>query len=393
MATMSPRSTASGPLPKNSLMKRISDLAISCPRPNLELMIKLGDVRLGLFSEAEKLGGSHKFSLVVGHLYDGAEIGGLRAGDTVVIPSSGSTGITAAHVCRRLGLRCVAVIPEGTSTAKHKILSQAGAVIETAPTLEACRQRASDIAGQSGHSLLDQFAPAPTGLSDRSMAQLHFAAVKAEFGTFPDETIVTFGTGTSALSFRREVIRHGLAVRITDASILGGVSAAFYRDGDRSTRGNVAHKIEGINTGFVPNSASRTAVDGSIEIHPAAAFATCLELMELGLDCGPSSGLAIYGALERAQRRQEAGAAGLVSVAVYDRSSRYPDTLLNPQYIASLGPALLAYRRRVRIFVRSEIWMSLDACGWHDAPAAPANDSAPPAMPTMWPMAAPRRPG
>lgn len=374
---------AGRPSPKNALMRGIARLAEQCPTPELELMIRFGNVRVACFSEAAKLGGSHKLHLVLAHLYDGAESGSLGPAGTVVIPSSGSTAITTAEVCKRLGLGCIAVVPAGTSTAKLKVLARAGAGVDVASTLRACRERAAMISEQPGHFLLDQFAPAPTGLSIRTMAELHFAAVKAKFGKLPDETVVTFGTGTTALSFRREVTRHGLPVRIVDAAIAGGVSSTFYREGNRAAHADVAHKVEGINTGFVPDSARQKAVDGSIEIHPAAAFATCLEA---GLDCGPSSGLAIYGALVRAQERQAAGAGGLLSVAIYDRASRYPETLQNPEYLESLGPVLPAYRRHVRILVRSEIWMSLEACGWHGEPAAPANDTAA-APPTMWPAA------
>ncbi|MEA2929271.1 MAG: cysteine synthase, partial [Hyphomicrobiales bacterium] len=222
----------------------------------------------------------------------------------------------------------------------------------------------------------------------RSMARLHFDAVEHHFGKAPDETVVTFGTGATAVTFRREVISRGFNTRIADAAVAGGVSQPFYQSGDRSLRGQVRHRIEGVNTSFVPNSACRTAVDASVPIESTAAFAACLEMKELGLDCGPSSGLAIYCALVRAQQRQDAGIGGLISVPIYDGSARYPDTLFNADYLASLEPALTSYRRQIRIFTRSEVWMPLDCCG--QAGKRPDGAGGAPAathiIPTMWPI-------
>ncbi len=373
---------AQRPPTRNPLMRKIIDLLHSCPLPDAILELKVGGVRIGFFSEKRKPGGSHKIHLVGAHLYDGVETGRLRARSTVVIPSSGSTAITTAGVARRLGLSCLAVVPADTSTAKLKLLSAAGAATEAAADIDACRRRAAEIAAAPGYFLLDQFACAPTGAPGPSLAHLHFNAVKDDYGQTPDETIVTFGTGTTALAFRREVTSLGLPVRITDAAVEGGVSARFYRDADRSVQASVVHRIEGINAGFVPDSACPTAVDGSVSVKPVAAFAACLEMKALGLDCGPSSGLAIYGALVRATE-QRAGA--LISVPVYDSSARYPDTLLNRAYLESLEPALSVYRRQIRIFIKSEIWIP---SGYGERPefgGAPPTTPTTPVIPTMWP--------
>jgi len=351
--------------PKNPLMRKVQDLLGNCPEPSLALMLRIADVRLAFFSETRKLGGSHKIHLVVQHFYDAIETGRLRAGGAVVIPSSGSTGITTAAVSRLLGIGCTVIVPEGTSGAKLNLLSQAGAKIETEPSLDACVKRARAVAAESNCFLLDQFAPAPTGLSGKSMPQLHFQAVKNHFGRLPNETILAFGTGVTELEFRRDVTRRGLGVEITDAAVEGGVSMPFYCDGDSSARGQISHKIEGVNTVFVPNSACRMAVDRSEPIPPVAAFATCLELGESGLHCGPSSGLAAYCALARAHQRQGTGPT-LISVPVFDAAVRYPDTLLNDAYLASLEPELSIYRRQIRVFIKAEYWMRPPCCACPD---------------------------
>src|SRR5438067_11104698 len=62
--------------------------------------------------------------------------GRLKSGDTVIEASSGSTSIALALACAQMGLRFLAVMPEGVSSERSLIIRAYGGEVRLSPRAE-----------------------------------------------------------------------------------------------------------------------------------------------------------------------------------------------------------------------------------------------------------------
>merc|ERR1719232_479543 len=79
-------------------------------------------------------GGSVKDRIALRMVEDAEKSGMLKAGDTIIEPTSGNTGIGLALAAAVKGYRCIIVLPEKMSTEKVDTLGALGAEIVRTPT-------------------------------------------------------------------------------------------------------------------------------------------------------------------------------------------------------------------------------------------------------------------
>jgi cysteine synthase len=92
-----------------------------------ELVSRLNGGAIFTTLEGENPGGSVKDHMVKGELKERLARGDLKAGDTVVEATAGSTGRSLAFYSRELGLRCTLLIPAGLSSSIQTKLIDLGA--------------------------------------------------------------------------------------------------------------------------------------------------------------------------------------------------------------------------------------------------------------------------
>jgi cysteine synthase len=90
------------------------------PNPDVRILAKL---------ESHNPTGSIKDRTALALIDDAERRGAIRAGDTIMEPTSGNTGISLAMICRVRGYRLVAVMPENVTQERRQLLTLYGAEI------------------------------------------------------------------------------------------------------------------------------------------------------------------------------------------------------------------------------------------------------------------------
>ena len=91
------------------------------------------DVRLWAKLEDHNPTGSIKDRAAIAMIEAAEKEGKLRAGSTILEPTSGNTGISLAMVARQRGYRLICVMPENTSIERRQLLEVYGAQIIGSP--------------------------------------------------------------------------------------------------------------------------------------------------------------------------------------------------------------------------------------------------------------------
>ncbi|MBX7106365.1 MAG: cysteine synthase family protein [Gemmataceae bacterium] len=248
--------------------------------------------------------------------------GKLNPGDTVIEASSGSTSIAMALACAQLGLKFIAVMPEGVSNERTFMIRAYGGVVMLTPKAEGIRgtiDRAVEIAAERGAFLPRQF-------SNPDNAEAHRIGTAREIlDQIPDGAVdvVASGVGTGGTLV-------GLYQGLTDggASVTPVVARPVSLYGENELECcSFSSQIPGV-VDSISEIFSEAVLPGltTIEVKDDLALDTARQLIAAGFPVGPSSGLNYVAAVEarKALSRPDA-----VVVTVFpDRMERYFTTEL-----------------------------------------------------------------
>lgn len=245
----------------------------------------------------------------------------IRAGSTVIEASSGSTSIAMALACAQLGLRFVAVMPEGVSNERVLIIRAYGGEIRLTDRALGIRGAIAEterLAAECSGFLPRQFA-------NPENAQAHRVATAREIldqipGGAVDAVVSGVGTGGTLVGLYEGLAESGCRVRpfVARPVTLGGASDVECC----SFSARIPGVVDSISEIFRPE-----ALPGleTIEVDDDVALETTRQLLRLGFPAGPSSGLNYVAACEAARRCPEE--ARVVTVFP-DRMERYFTTEL-----------------------------------------------------------------
>jgi cysteine synthase A len=245
--------------------------------------------------------------------------GKLKAGDTLVEPTSGNTGIGLAYISGYKGYKLILAMPETMSIERRKILEALGARLVLTPGekgMKGAIDKAEELAAKEGYLQLQQFEnPANPEVHRRTTAREILEQV-------PDLDAFVAGIGTGGtITGVGEVLRE----KITDRDVLiVGVEPL----GSPVLSGGVPgpHKIQGIGAGFVPGVLNTKIYNEVIKVGNDEAIETSRQLaLEEGIFVGISSGAALWAALKIAERL---GRDKKVVVLLPDHGERYLSTEL-----------------------------------------------------------------
>jgi cysteine synthase len=257
--------------------------------------------------------------------------GRLQPGGTVVELTSGNTGTGLAIVCAVKGYRFVAVMSEGNSVERRRMLEALGATVELVPQtngahpgevsgddLAAVEQRAVELERTLGAFRADQFHnPANSAAHEEGTAEEIWSQTAGTVTTF----VSTVGTGGTFVGTARGLKRHNPAIRAfavepAGAPVLAGGAVVQPR-----------HKIQGAGYAARPGLWDAALADGYLTItdHDAITTARALARQE-GIFAGFSSGANVHAALHLA--RENAGA--VIVTTINDSGLKYLSTDLFP---------------------------------------------------------------
>lgn len=264
-------------------------------------------------------GSSVKDRIALAMIEKAEKDGSLKAGNTIVEPTSGNTGIGLAMIGAAKGYRVVIVMPETMSIERRKLMQAYGAELILTPGSEGITgsiNKAKELAKQEGYFMPLQFEnPANPEIHEKTTGKEIENAFESK-GL--DAFVAGIGTGGTITGAGRELKRV-----YPDLKIYGvePAESAILEGGQPGP-----HKIQGIGTGFVPKVLDTEIFDQAIAVSSEDAMATAREIgRKEGLLVGISSGAAIHAALKVAK---ELGKGKKVLAIVPDNGERYLSTAL-----------------------------------------------------------------
>src|SRR5438309_6621969 len=113
----------------------VLDLVGNTPIVRLRRVVKPGGAAVIAKVESVNPGGSVKDRIAVAMVEDAERRGLLKAGATLVEPTSGNTGIGLAMVAAVKGYRLILTMPDDMSVERQRLLSRYGAEIHLTPAI------------------------------------------------------------------------------------------------------------------------------------------------------------------------------------------------------------------------------------------------------------------
>ena len=290
--------------------------------PHIRLARMFPDHEVWVKSERANPGGSIKDRIALSMVEDAEASGKLKAGGTIIEPTSGNTGIGLAMVAAVKGYKLVLVMPESMSLERRRLMLAYGASFDLTPRekgMNGAIERAQELASQTtGSWIPSQFDnPANFEVHRRTTAR----EIVADFADAPIDVLVT-GVGTGGhLTGCAEVLKtewpemKAFAVEPSASAVISGGQPG-------------PHPIQGIGAGFVPENLHTQAIDGAIQVDADEAKEMARRsAREEGLLVGISSG-ATLAAIAKKLRELDPGVR--VLGFNYDTGERYlsvPDFL------------------------------------------------------------------
>jgi cysteine synthase A len=248
--------------------------------------------------------------------------GRLKAGDTVVEASSGSTSIAMALACAQLGLKFVAVMPEGVSNERTLIIRAYGGEVVLSPKADGIRGTIA----WAGEIAAERSAFLPRQFSNPDNAEAHRVGTARELlDQIPDGTVSAFvsgvGTGGTLVGLFQGLTDGGAAV----VPVLARPVSLYGKDEVECC--SFSSQIPGV-VDSLSEIFRNAALPGLMEIDVSdeLALSTARRLIAAGFPVGPSSGLNYAAAVETLKRM--GGPDFRVATVFPDRMERYFTTEL-----------------------------------------------------------------
>ena len=264
--------------------------------------------------------GSVKARAAFAMITDAEQRGILRDGGTIIEPTSGNTGIGLAMVAAIRGYRLILTMPETMSIERRKLLKALGAELVLTPGVEGM---AGSIAKAKALKENIEGAFIPQQFDNPANPKIHETTTAEEIWQDTDGQVDVFvagvGTGGTLSGVARTLKKYNPNIYIVGIE----PSASPLLKGGKVG----AHKIQGIGANFIPKNYDASVVDEVIGISNENAILSAQDMaMTEGLLVGISSGAALYGAIQIAQRPAFQGKR--VIVLLPDTGERYLSTEL-----------------------------------------------------------------
>lgn len=274
--------------------ERILDMIGNTPVVKLSKLVEsdMADVYVKL--EGMNLTGSVKARAALGMIEEAEENGTLKAGMTIVEPTSGNTGIALAYIGKLKGYPVSIVMPDTMSVERRNIIKSYGAdliLTDGSKGMSGAIQEATRLSLQESYFMPQQF----NNIANRN---IHFKTTGNEiikdFSEL-DAFVASVGTGGTISGAGARLKEHYNGIEIigvepVESPVLSGGAPG-------------PHKIQGIGAGFLPGIYDASVVDSIEQINSAEAYEMTKRLFEEeGLFLGISSGAAILAALRVAKR-------------------------------------------------------------------------------------------
>jgi len=289
-------------------------------------------VRPAILAKLEMLnpGGSVKDRIGLRMIEAAERAGLLRAGGTIVEPTSGNTGVGLAIAAAHKGYRCIFVMPDKMSQEKVALLRAYGAEVVITPTAVAPESPESyyRVADRLTEEIPGAFQP--NQYFNQENPRAHYETTGPEIweqtGGAIDVLVAGVGTGgtiTGAARYLKE--------RKPSLTVVGADPEGSLYSGDTPR----PYLVEGIGEDFWPETFDPSVVDRWVRVSDADSFRLARAVTrQEGILVGGSSGTALYAALEVARELDESKT---IVVIFPDTGRNYLSKLYSDSWLLQYG--------------------------------------------------------
>jgi len=297
------------------IMDNVTRLIGNTPLVGLKKISQGLEANLAAKLEYFNPGGSIKDRIGLAMIEEAQKHGLIGKNTLIIEPTSGNTGIALALVCAQKGLKLTLTMPKSVPAEKRKLLALLGAEVVLTPAgagMKGAVKKAEEIAAKNLSSFTPQQFKNP--VNPRVHRQFTAKEIWEDTQGKVDVLVAGVGTGgtiTGITEFMKEKKPgfKAIAVEPKESAVLSGLKPG-------------PHKIQGIGAGFIPEVLKVDLLDEVICVeYKDAAFMADRLAKEEGILAGPSSGAALWAAVEVARRKENKDK--LIVVIFPDSAERY----------------------------------------------------------------------
>lgn len=300
----------------------LTDLVGNTPLLNLAKYSNAENVPATIIGKLEYFNpaGSVKDRIALAMVEAAEAAGTLKAGGTIIEPTSGNTGVGIAMVAAAKGYKAVLTMPDSMSLERRNLLKALGAKLVLTPGADGMKgavDKAVALNKETPNSVIfQQFEnPANPAIHEKTTAEEIWRDTDGQIDIF----VAGVGTGGTVSGTGAGLKKHNpdikvVAVEPETSPVLSGGKPG-------------PHKIQGIGANFIPKNYNADIVDEVVQVPNDAAILTSRKLAKNeGLLVGISAGAAVWAATQLARRPENAGKRILALLP--DTGERYLSTVL-----------------------------------------------------------------
>jgi cysteine synthase len=307
-------------MPRNKTYDNIAQAIGETPMVRINRLVPAGQATVFAKLEFFQPLNSVKDRIGAAMIEYGEKEGKIKAGSTIVEPTSGNTGIALAFVCAAKGYKLILTMPESMSIERRALLRFMGAELVLTPASEGMKgaiARATELVEKTPNSWMpQQFEnPANPAIHEKTTGP----EIWEDSGHNIDAIVAGVGTGGTITGVARFIKAKNpnfkaIAVEPVDSPVISGGKPG-------------PHKIQGIGAGFIPKNLDTALVDETIQVSNEEAFQWSRRLAkEEGIVAGISSGANMCAAAKVAARPEWKGKR--ICVIMPSLGERYLSTAL-----------------------------------------------------------------
>ncbi len=302
--------------------KSVTELVGRTPLLEAENIEKEMDLKARVLIKLEYFNpaGSVKDRVALNMITEAEKAGKIKAGATIIEPTSGNTGIGLASIAAARGYKAIFVMPETMSIERRKLLLGYGAQIvltEGAKGMKGAIERAAELEKEIDNAIvLGQFV-------NEANPAAHYQTTGPEIWEDTDGTVDIFiagaGTGGTVTGTGRYLKEKKPSVKVIAVEPAGSPVLSGGQPGP--------HGLQGIGAGFIPEILDTEIYDRTAQVTEKEAYAAARSLAaKEGILAGITSGAALHTAIEEAKKPENEGRT--IVALLPDTGERYLSTPL-----------------------------------------------------------------